>query len=104
MEASAVEKKIITDGKPRYTYADYEKLPEGSQYQLIGGDLVTNPSPSPKHQMTSRKIEFELVKFVEERNLGEVLDAPMDVFLSETEVFQPDIIFIAGDRRAIIGG
>src|SRR3989337_48073 len=49
-----------------YTYADYEKLPEGAPYQLIGGDLVKEPSPVPYHQMVSMRIEFELVKFVVE--------------------------------------
>ncbi len=86
-----------------YTYADYEKLPEGAPYQLIGGDLVKEPSPVPYHQILSRRIEFELVKFVEERALGEVLYAPMDVYLSDTEVYQPDILFISKERMSIIG-
>lgn len=86
-----------------YTYADYEKLPEGAPYQLIGGCLVKEPSPVPYHQILSRRIEFELVKFVEDRGLGEVLDAPMDVYLSETEVYQPDILFISKERINIIG-
>lgn len=86
-----------------YTYADYEKLPEGAPYQLIGGDLVKEPSPVPYHQMVSIRIVFELVKFVEERDLGIVLDAPMDVYFSDTEVYQPDIMFISKDRRNIIG-
>ncbi len=86
-----------------YTYADYEKLPEGAPYQLIGGYLVKEPSPVPYHQILSRRIEFELVKFVEERDLGEVLNAPMDVYLSDTEVYQPDILFISKERMNIIG-
>lgn len=89
--------------KKQYTYADYEKLPEGAPYQLIGGDLIKEPSPVPYHQMVSIRIVFELVKFVEERNLGVVLDAPMDVYLSDTEVYQPDIMFISKDRMNIIG-
>ncbi len=86
-----------------YTYADYEKLPEGAPYQLIGGDLVKEPSPVPYHQMVSMRIVFELVKFVEERDLGVVLHAPMDVYLSDTEVYQPDIMFISKGRVNIIG-
>lgn len=86
-----------------YTYADYEKLPEGAPYQLIGGELVREPSPVPYHQIVSRRIEFELVKFVEEKDLGEVLNAPMDVYFSETEVYQPDIMFISKERLNIIG-
>lgn len=98
MTTAALEK-----AKKQYTYEDYEKLPEGAPYQLIGGELVMTPSPVPYHQIISRRIEFELVKFVEERKLGEVIDAPMDVYLSETETYQPDIIFISNERLNIIG-
>lgn len=87
----------------RYTYKDYEKLPEGAPYQLIGGELIMTPSPVPYHQIVSRNIGFELLKFNEQKNLGEIFFAPMDVFLSETETYQPDIIFISKDRFHIIG-
>lgn len=98
MATAALEKT-----KKQYTYEDYSKLPEGAPYQLIGGELIMTPSPVPYHQIISRKIGFELVKFVEERKLGEVIYAPMDVYLSETETYQPDIIFISKERLNIIG-
>ncbi|MDR4508723.1 MAG: Uma2 family endonuclease [Candidatus Brocadiaceae bacterium] len=86
-----------------YNYKDYEKLPEGSPYQLIGGELVMTPSPVPYHQIISMRIEYELLKFVEERKLGIILYAPIDVYLSEEDIYQPDIIFISNDRLNIIG-
>jgi len=89
--------------KKTYTYEDYAKLPEGAPYQLIGGELVMTPSPVPYHQIISGRIEFELMRFVMDRNLGVVIDAPMDVYLSETETYQPDIIFISKERLHIIG-
>src|SRR3989338_8169235 len=89
--------------KKPYTYADYEKLPEGAPYQLIGGELIMTPSPVPYHQIISRNIGFELLKVNEQKKLGEVIFAPMDVYLSETETYQPDIIFISKDRLNIIG-
>lgn len=91
------------DKKPRYTYADYEKLPEGSPYQLIGGELVMTPAPTPHHQSINGAVFFELVKFVKAKGTGKVLYAPIDVYFSETETFQPDIIFIAKERLGIIG-
>ncbi len=94
---------VLEKAKRQYTYDDYAKLPEGAPYQLIGGELVMSPSPVPYHQIISGRIEFELMKFVKERKLGEVIDAPMDVYLSETETYQPDIIFISNERLSIIG-
>ena len=35
--------------KKTFTYADYERLPEGAPYQLIGRELVMTPSPVPYH-------------------------------------------------------
>lgn len=85
-----------------YTYEDYRKLPEGAPYQLIGGMLIMTPAPSTYHQIISMKLEVKLAVFVMERDLGLVLDAPVDVYLEETETYQPDIIFIARDRQDII--
>lgn len=59
----------------QYTYEDYEKLPEGAPYQLIGGELIMTPSPMPYHQIIARNIGFELLKFNEQRRLGEVIFA-----------------------------
>jgi len=86
-----------------FTYKDYEKLPEGAPYQLIGGKLVLTPSPVPYHQKISLRIAFELFKYVKEHNLGEVLSAPIDLYLSETETYQPDIIFISGENLSMVG-
>ncbi len=61
------------------------------------------PAPTPYHQRISRKIEYALIEFTDAESLGEVLDSPIDVYLSETETYQPDIIFISKERLGIIG-
>ena len=65
--------------KPRYTYQDYEKLPEGAPYQLIGGELIMTPSPVPYHQDISRNLEFLLLSHIKSQELGKVYYAPIDV-------------------------
>jgi Uma2 family endonuclease len=94
---------IQIEKKKFYTYEDYEKLPEGAPYQLIGGELVMTPSPIPYHQEILGKIFYELKRFVEENTRGKVYLAPIDVYFSETDIYQPDIIFISKDRLNIIG-
>ncbi|MCS7308111.1 MAG: Uma2 family endonuclease [Aquificaceae bacterium] len=79
----------------RYTVEDYEKLPEGSPYQLIEGELVMSPASMPYHQMVSGNIYVMLRK-----NLGGkalVLYAPVDVYLSEDSVYQPDLVVLLSD-------
>jgi len=94
---------VLEKEKIKKTYKDYEQLPEGAPYQLIGGELVMTPSPVPYHQIISSRIGFELGKFIENKKQGTMLYAPMDVFFSETETYQPDIIFISKERSQIIG-
>ena len=96
MATSIIEKK-------RYTYDDYLKTPDDKRYELIEGELYMTPSPITNHQRISRKIEFLLEKFVTENELGEIFDAPYDVYFDDENVVQPDILFISKDRLNIIG-
>ena len=96
MASTATEKR-------KNTYEDYLKTPDDKRYELIGGELLMTPSPVPRHQRISRKIEFMLEKFVTENDLGEVFYAPCDVHLDNENVVQPDILFISKDRLSIIG-
>ncbi len=89
--------------KKKYTYEDYMKTSDDKRYELIEGDLLMTPSPVPNHQRISRKIEFVLEEFVTQNNLGEIFDAPCDVYLDEENVVQPDMLFISHHRLAIIG-
>ena len=82
---------------------DYEEMPAGPPYyQVIEGDLVMSPSPNIYHQAIVGRIYALLLRFLERRPLGEVFVAPLDVFLSEINVYQPDVIFISNQRRSIL--
>lgn len=86
----------------RLTYEDYCRIPDGRRYELVEGSLRMTPSPGVFHQKVSGRIEKALRQWVEERDLGEVYYAPLDVVLSEYNVVQPDILFVAKDRLGII--
>jgi Uma2 family endonuclease len=85
------------------TRHDYEEMPPGPPYyQVIEGDLVMSPSPNIFHQAIAGRIYALLLQFLEKKPLGEVFVAPLDVFLSEINVYQPDVIFISNQRRSIL--
>jgi Uma2 family endonuclease len=86
-----------------FTYRDYARLSDDRRYEVIGGKLLLTPSPRTWHQRVSLNLTIALVEHVREHDLGEVLEAPCDVVLSETDVVQPDILFIRKDRLDIIG-
>ncbi|MCD5407003.1 MAG: Uma2 family endonuclease [Desulfotomaculum sp.] len=86
----------------KFTYQDYCLMPEDKRYELMGGKFFVTPSPSVIHQRAAANLEAILRDFVRQNDLGEVLDAPLDVLLSPYDVVQPDIIFISRKRSSIV--
>jgi len=85
------------------TRYDYQQMPEGPPYfQVIEGDLVMSPSPNTQHQKIAGRIFFEFSALLQRKPLGEVFIAPLDVYLTEVNVYQPDVIFVSDQRRSII--
>src|SRR5205814_5681609 len=78
-------------------------MPEGPPYfQVIEGELVMSPSPNLFHQEIAGRIHSLLLNFLERHPLGEVFISPLDVFLSDVNVYQPDVIFVSNARRSIL--
>ncbi len=86
----------------RHTYEDYLETPDDERWELLDGELAMAPSPSMSHQIFNTRLGARLLTFVEGRNLGKVISAPADVFLSETNVVQPDLLFVSIEREHII--
>lgn len=84
-----------------YRAADYWQLPEGEPCELLRGRFVMSPSPIPCHQMISALLSELLLK-ASRQGGGMSLVAPMDVVLSDDTIPQPDLLYIAKDRREII--
>lgn len=85
-----------------YTYEDYLKIDDDNQYELIGGKLILVPAPRTFHQRVKGRLYVCIYDYIRKNNLGEVLDAPTDVLLSDIEKPQPDILFISKERLDII--
>lgn len=82
-----------------FTYDDYLLLPEdGPRYELIEGELLMPPAPLIGHQRLSSRLHIRIGYFVEREGLGELFAAPTDVYLSPTNVVQPDLLFVAKDH------
>lgn len=85
-----------------WTYDDYAALPEdGKRYEVIEGELLMTPAPNFRHRDIVLWLGFLLRGHVLEHGGGRVAIAPADVVLSEINVVQPDLLFIAhadGDR------
>ena len=87
---------------PRLTYQDYANLEGDERYELLDGELILVGSPNTDHQTASMKIGYRMFSFVEENDLGWFFHAPFDVLFTDTDVVQPDLLFISKDREHII--
>ena len=84
------------------TYETISRLPTMSGGNSSSGELIMIASPNTAHQRTISKLHLFLGSFVRDRRLGEVFIAPYDVVLSNTNVLQPDLLFVATDKESII--
>lgn len=89
----------------RLTYEEYLKSPEiKARYDIVDGVMIMAPSPTLDHQKILRKLFLSLHQFVAERELGEVLFAPLDVVIQREPLRtrQPDLLFVSNERSSIL--
>jgi len=90
--------------RQRWTYSEFARLPsEGStRYEVIDGELVVTPAPTPRHQRIVVRLVSQLHVFTTAQGLGEVFPAPLDVLFAEGDYLEPDIVFVRSDRSTLI--
>ena len=86
----------------KVTYDDYAKTPEDERWELLDGELIMAAAPNMKHQSVQSNTDWHVQRFVRDRDLGRVFNAPTDVVLSEHDVVQPDLVFVSSEREHII--
>jgi Uma2 family endonuclease len=94
---------MVAEAKIRVSAAEYFALPETTQpMQLIEGEIIMSPSPVPDHQ----KVTFETGAVIRELKPhigGEVFIAPLDVYLDDDNVVQPDVMWLAPQSQCVVG-
>lgn len=79
--------------RTRTTLEEFQALPESLEHiELIDGALVTSPHPKYIHQNTVGNAVFYLQKLPQ----GKVVLSPMDVYLDDENVLQPDVFWVSG--------
>ena len=88
----------------KLTYEDYRATPEDERYELLDGDLILVAAPNLKHQRVQFRLGRKLGQFILDHELGEFFYAPCDVVLSDTDVVQPDLLFVSRGRERLLRG
>jgi Uma2 family endonuclease len=76
------------------TYDDFARLPETNRIQeLIDGELVVTPPPTTSHQQVVVTLVTELNLYARVHG-GTVFVSPTGVYLSHTNLLEPDVLFV----------
>ncbi|MDQ3683898.1 MAG: Uma2 family endonuclease [Bacteroidota bacterium] len=87
---------------PRTGIEVFEMLPEGTLAELIYDKIYMSPSPLYSHQQIAGELFTQIMLFVKEKQAGVCIISPIDIFLDDKNVLQPDIVFISKEKMYII--
>lgn len=86
-----------------FTVREFRRMPVGPPYyELVCGRLQLRPTPDFRHQIVLGNLLCPLHEHIKHRRLGELVLGPSDVELSEVDVLEPDLYFVAKNRLAIL--
>lgn len=92
---------LTIDRTKDWTADDYLLLGETTTpCQLINGELIMSPAPTPFHQVVSRNLFRILDKMGS--HIGETFYAPIDLYINQKNVFQPDLLFLSNQNRHFV--
>ena len=86
----------------KLTYDDYCAAPAENRYELLDGELIMVAAPNIKHESVRSLLGHHLSNFIIDHGLGKLFYAPCDVMLSESDVVQPDLLFVSRKREHLL--
>ena len=84
---AAAVRRLIADA-PRAT----------PRFELVDGELLVTPSPTPRHQMAVRLMLVALSAYCDATGVGEALASPSDIAIEPEDIRQPDVYVIPRDE------
>ena len=87
---------------PRYTwtYSEYARFPDdGNRYEVIDGEVLVTPAPSPRHQHVLFTLGIALRQYAERHGLGVVLPN-VDLLFVTGQFLRPDLLFVPESARS----
>ena len=89
------------DKTKEWTVDDYLQLEESNlPCELINGELFMSPAPNLMHQVVSGNL-YDILKVYARKSGGFAGYSPIDVYLDQKNVFQPDLLYIKKENLVI---
>ena len=61
-----------------------------------------SPSPNWFHQEILTNLARIFLRHLEKKPIGKIYFAPLDTFLTDLNVYQPDVVFVSNERKGIL--
>lgn len=94
----------------RWTVEEVDKLVDAREgltprYELVQGELLVTPAPSPRHQRLVFHLALLLQRYLTTHALGEVLLGPCELRLAMGERYEPDLFVLPAEngQRPTVG-
>src|SRR5438552_13756270 len=85
---------MATHPQTGLTYEDLLSFPEDNcRRELIDGELIVTAAPATRHQDVVLRLGAQLLAHCQQHG-GRVFVAPTDVYLSESNVVEPDVLYL----------
>lgn len=82
-----------------FRMADYQKH---DLIQLINGEVMISMPPIPRHQEIVGEIFF-MLKSIAKSTGGKAYTSPIEVYLDERNVYEPDVLYMTPDSNCEVG-
>ena len=87
----------------KWSHADFMRhAPENKKAELVDGDFYVMPPPFYVHERLQVFLITVLTIFVNRFDLGQILGSRTAVYISATDTYEPDILFVRRGREHII--
>lgn len=92
---------MVSPSTTRMTAAEFFELPETVQpIELLDGKVIVSPAPVPVHQRIILRLALLLNSLIPD---GELFLSPIDLALDDSNVVQPDLVWLSvnGECRVL---
>jgi len=89
----------ISTARPVWTVEDLDSFDDDVRRELDDGAIFQMASPTIYHQKIVLRLALFLSKWVAEHG-GELILSPIDLVLSPSRVFSPDLVFYSAEKMA----
>ena len=85
-----------------WTYDEVRAINDDVRRELHDGEVFEMPSPTYNHQRIVTRLAGFLNNWAQQHGGGEATACPLDLYISETTYYIPDLVFYSGTQTEII--